>query len=70
MRTSTAMLHKTMLQIICAPNVISGSLQNVDTDFVHNADWMVGQVGFEPTANWLRANCSTTELLTHAQCAV
>ena len=25
---------------------------------------MVGQVGIEPTANWLRANCSTTELLT------
>ncbi len=23
---------------------------------------MVGRVGFEPTTNWLKANCSTTEL--------
>lgn len=27
---------------------------------------MVGQVGFEPTANRLRGDCSTTELLTQA----
>gem|GEM_PF-4931198 len=26
---------------------------------------MVGQVGIEPTANCLRGNCSTPELLTH-----
>ena len=25
---------------------------------------MVGRVGFEPTTNWLKANCSTTELTT------
>ena len=25
---------------------------------------LVGQAGIEPAANWLRANCSTTELLT------
>ena len=24
-------------------------------------------MGIEPTANWLRANCSTTELLTHTK---
>ena len=28
---------------------------------------MVGEVGVEPTANWLRANCSTTELLTREE---
>ncbi len=26
--------------------------------------YMVGRVGFEPTTNWLKANCSTTELTT------
>ncbi len=26
---------------------------------------LVGRVGFEPTTNWLKANCSTTELTTH-----
>ncbi len=25
-------------------------------------DWMVGRDGFEPSTNWLKANCSTTEL--------
>ncbi len=25
---------------------------------------MVGRVGFEPTTNWLKANCSTAELTT------
>ncbi len=25
---------------------------------------LVGRVGFEPTTNWLKANCSTTELTT------
>src|SRR5690606_24327207 len=26
--------------------------------------YMVGRVGVEPTTNWLKANCSTTELTT------
>lgn len=26
---------------------------------------MVGREGFEPSTNWLKANCSTTELTTH-----
>ncbi len=26
---------------------------------------MVGRIGFEPMTNWLKANCSTTELTTH-----
>ncbi len=28
---------------------------------------MVGQVGFEPTANALKGHCSTTELLTQRE---
>src|SRR5690554_2115402 len=28
------------------------------------SQYMVGRVGFEPTTNWLKANCSTTELTT------
>ena len=30
--------------------------------------YMVGRVGFEPTTNWLKANCSTTELTTRKGC--
>ncbi len=31
---------------------------------------LVGEVGVEPTTNWLRANCSTTELLTHEKAKI
>jgi hypothetical protein len=31
---------------------------------VYYQKYMVGRVGFEPTTNWLKANCSTTELTT------
>ncbi len=32
--------------------------------------YMVGRVGFEPTTNWLKANCSTTELTTQKMVGV
>ena len=28
---------------------------------------MVGRIGFEPMTNWLKANCSTTELTTRPE---
>ena len=28
---------------------------------------MVGRIGFEPMTNWLKANCSTTELTTRRE---
>ncbi len=36
---------------------------NVDNKLMHKAK-LVGRAGFEPATNWLKANCSTTELTT------
>ena len=31
---------------------------------------MVGHEGFEPSTNWLKANCSTTELMTRRRVSI
>tara|TARA_R110001599_G_scaffold60003_2_gene166679 strand:+ start:266 stop:526 length:261 start_codon:yes stop_codon:yes gene_type:complete len=32
---------------------------------LNSLEKMVGRDGFEPSTNWLKANCSTTELTAH-----
>ena len=52
----------TVTYIVCGP----ADEQTGAGKVTYVLDLMVGRDGFEPSTNWLKANCSTTELTAHS----
>ena len=48
--------------VVTVVRAVLGSSRYIE--YTHKKDWLVGQVGFEPTTLRLKGECSAIELLT------